>query len=131
MPRVLIIEDDRATNMLMSAVLRRAGFDCAVADDGERGLAELIRGDYDAIVLDLLLPKVNGFEILREVKCTAAHLLPRIVVCSAASHATLRDCDDLELASAFLQKPLDIEDFRDAVVTAARARLRLVRAASA
>jgi len=110
MPRVLIIEDDSATHMLMSVVLRRAGFECVVADDGARGLEELTRGEYDAVV------------ILRHTKCTAPHLLPRIVVCSAASAATLRDGDDFSLASAFLQKPLDIETFRDAVITAAAQR---------
>ena len=128
MPRVLIIEDDYATQMLMSAVLRRAGLECITAEDGARGLFELTHGDYDAVVLDLLLPKMNGFEILRDLKCTAPHLLKRIVVCSAASHATFRDCADLGLASAFLQKPLDIESFRDAVLNAA-GRLRLARAA--
>ena len=122
MPRVLIIEDDSATHMLMSVVLRRAGFECVVADDGARGLEELTRGEYDAVVLDVLLPKVNGFEILRHTKCTAPHLLPRLVVCSGASAATLRDGDDFSLASAFLQKPLDIETFRDAVITAAAQR---------
>jgi DNA-binding response OmpR family regulator len=131
MPRVLIIEDDPATHMLMSVVLRRAGFECVVADDGARGLLELHGGGYDAVVLDLLLPKVNGFEILRDVKCTAPELLPRIVVCSAASQATLRDWDDLRLASAFIQKPLDIDEFRDAVLAAAQTpKLRLVRQAA-
>lgn len=127
MSRVLIIEDDLATSMLMTVVLRRAGFDCEVADDGERGLHALMHGRHDAIVLDLLLPKVNGFEILRHAKCTAPHLLDKIVVCSAASHATLQHCDDLRLVHTFVQKPLDIDHFRDAVLNAAAPRLRLVR----
>lgn len=131
MSRVLIIEDDLATSMLMTVLLDRAGLESAVAADGARGMHELVHGDYDAVVLDLLLPEVNGFEILRHVKCTAPELLAKIVVCSAASCATLEHCDDLLLVNAFLQKPLDIDGFRDAVVAAAVPRLRLVSGAAA
>jgi CheY-like chemotaxis protein len=120
MPHILVIEDDPSTQTLFSAVLRHHGVECTVVGDGERALAELRRTRYDAIILDLLLPKVNGFEVLRELKCTSPATLSSVIVCSAVSEATLRDCEELRMVRKFLLKPIDINGLADEVIRTAR-----------
>jgi len=66
--RVLLIEDEPALARGLSDTLRANGFQVTVAADGERGLDAAVRGDADLILLDVMLPKVNGYEICRAVR---------------------------------------------------------------
>jgi DNA-binding response OmpR family regulator len=59
--RVLVIEDEPAIVRGLSDSLRANGFDVSVATDGAAGLDAAMRGDADLILLDVMLPKVNGF----------------------------------------------------------------------
>jgi DNA-binding response OmpR family regulator len=67
-PRVLLIEDEPALARGLSDTLRANGFDVTVAADGERGLDAATRGAADLILLDVMLPRINGYEICREVR---------------------------------------------------------------
>ena len=66
--RILLIEDEPALARGLSDTLRANGFDVTVAADGERGLDAAMRGDADLILLDVMLPKVDGYEICRAVR---------------------------------------------------------------
>jgi DNA-binding response OmpR family regulator len=68
MPRVLLIEDEPALVRGLSDTFRSNGFDVRVATDGERGLDAALSGEADLILLDVMLPKVNGFEICRAAR---------------------------------------------------------------
>jgi DNA-binding response OmpR family regulator len=68
LPRLLLIEDEAALVRGLSDSLRSNGFDVLVATDGQAGLDAALRGDADLILLDLMLPIVNGYEICREVR---------------------------------------------------------------
>lgn len=116
MPRVLVIDDDPSTQTLFAAVLRHHGVECVALGDGELALAELRRKKYDAVILDLLMPKVNGFEVLRELKCVSRDVLDRVIVCSAISEKRLHDCVELPMVAAFLPKPVDIAVLADTVL---------------
>ena len=65
---VLLIEDEPALARGLSDVLRTNGFEVTVATDGERGLDAAVAGRADLILLDVMLPKVNGYEICRAVR---------------------------------------------------------------
>ena len=67
-PRVLLIEDEPALARGLSDTLRASGFDVTVAIDGERGLDAASSRSADLILLDVMLPKINGYEICREVR---------------------------------------------------------------
>src|SRR5712672_2300409 len=67
-PRVLLIEDERSIRELVSEQLRRAGYDCRSVGDGREGLQLLLEQPFDAIVLDLMLPHVDGLTICRTVR---------------------------------------------------------------
>jgi DNA-binding response OmpR family regulator len=66
--RILLIEDEPALARGLSDTLRANGFAVTVAADGERGLDAAMRGDADLILLDVMLPKVDGYEICRAVR---------------------------------------------------------------
>ncbi len=68
MAKILIVEDDRFLRELYEELLRDEGFEVATAEDGEEGLTKMREGGYDLILLDILMPKRDGLDILRELK---------------------------------------------------------------
>lgn len=78
MSRILIIEDERAIAELEKDYLELSGFDVEVANDGEVGLNKALNEECDLIILDLMLPGVDGFEICRQVR--AEKNIPIIMV---------------------------------------------------
>ena len=68
MSKILIIEDESAIAELEKDYLELSGFEVEVANDGETGLKKSLAQEYDLIILDLMLPGVDGFEICRRVR---------------------------------------------------------------
>ena len=68
MSKILIVEDEEAIADLEKDYLELSGFEVEVANDGETGLARALEGDYNLLILDLMLPGVDGFEICRKVR---------------------------------------------------------------
>ena len=68
MSKILIIEDESTIAELEKDYLELSGFEVAVANDGKEGLKKALNQDYDLIILDLMLPGVDGFEICRQVR---------------------------------------------------------------
>ena len=67
-PRILLIEDDGRLAEMVSEYLGEAGFRVAVAAEGRAGLERLTREPYDALVLDLMLPDMDGLEVCRQLR---------------------------------------------------------------
>jgi len=68
MPRVLVIEDDRAIALGVRLNLRREGHEVVLAHDGDTGLVEAEKPEIDLVVLDVMLPGRNGYELLKELR---------------------------------------------------------------
>ena len=66
--RILIVEDEKNIADILDYNEQKQGYDTAVAYDGEKGLALALSGGYDLILLDVMLPKMDGFEICRRVR---------------------------------------------------------------
>lgn len=66
--RILIVEDEESIADLEKDYLELSGFEVEVANDGEIGLKKGLEGEFDLIILDLMLPEVDGFEICRQVR---------------------------------------------------------------
>ncbi len=104
--KILIVEDERKISQVVQVNLMMAGYDCDVASDGEEGLQRALSGNYDLILLDLMLPKRDGFSVCREVRKT---LDTPIIMVTAKEEA-----DDkvmgLELgADDYVTKPFSIK----------------------
>ncbi|NUM48522.1 MAG: response regulator transcription factor [Anaerolineales bacterium] len=66
--RILLVEDEPGVARFIRQGLTEAGYAVDVAQDGREGLAYGLSAEYDAVVLDLMLPKMNGLEVLRELR---------------------------------------------------------------
>jgi DNA-binding response OmpR family regulator len=117
---ILIIDDDPGIRGLLTVVLRRKGFECDIAADGEEAEKKLRRNDCDAILLDLMLPRLNGFEVIRFLKAERRALLARVIVVTAVAEITLRDFTDQQLIWALLRKPFDLNQLIETVTNCAQ-----------
>jgi two-component system response regulator CpxR len=66
--RILIVDDDEELSSLLTELLTREGFRVECQNDGRRGLAAALNGGFDLLVLDVMLPGLDGFEILRRIR---------------------------------------------------------------
>jgi DNA-binding response OmpR family regulator len=107
--RILTIEDDSAIRRGIVDALRFAGYDVLEAADGERGLELACKGNFDLLLLDLVLPKLSGLEILGEVR-RARPTLPVIILTARGDEADrirgLRDGADDYVVKPFSVKEL-------------------------
>ena len=109
--RLLIVDDDEALRQLMTTIFkRRPDVVAECVGDGDAALKRLQASSYDAIVLDLMLPGTNGFDVIREMKKSAPNLLGRTIVLTAVSRSTLRDFDDAKLVRRLMRKPFELDD---------------------
>jgi CheY-like chemotaxis protein len=105
---VLVVEDDLSTQLLLSTLVRRHSLTPVVAGDGRTAIAEITARVFGAVLLDLLLPEENGFDVLRHIACTRAALLPRVIVVTAAADPVWQDCPYLGRIRILLRKPFDL-----------------------
>lgn len=117
---VLIVEDDAATQLLLEIVLRRHGFACVVVSDGESALEWLKRIRFDAVLLDLVLPRCSGFDVIRRIEGTSPDLLPRVIVCTALPAHQVRGREELQNVGAVFVKPAEVFDVAEAVIRVSR-----------
>ena len=88
--KALIVEDDAATRALLADLVSSAGFETDIAADGELAVGLLTRNSYDVVVLDLILPKISGTDIMEYLHCTKPHMLTKVVVVTGLDVAEIR-----------------------------------------
>jgi DNA-binding response OmpR family regulator len=64
-PRILVVDDDPMVCLAIEVCLQRQGFDVTVADGGEAGMRALEAGEFDVMLIDVLMPQARGFESVR------------------------------------------------------------------
>jgi DNA-binding NtrC family response regulator len=89
-PRVLVVEDDAATREALSKVLMGEGCEIDVAVDGERAIGCLANRSYDAIILDIVLPKMSGTDVMEYIASTRPETLASIIVVTGLDVAEIR-----------------------------------------
>lgn len=112
---VLLVDDDAATRRLFEHVLSRVGLSIVTAADGFEALQVLATHRVDAIVLDLMMPRMSGFEVLDHFAAERAELLRRTVVLSAASLQWVTKASEYA-AFAVLRKPVDLDVLVESVL---------------
>ena len=125
--RVLLCEDDPGVRRLITVILERAGMAVKCVEDGKLAIAEIVSHEPDLILLDLMMPRYSGMEVISWLKENQADLLSRIIVVTAASTAMITSLESEPLCS-IIRKPFDVEDFRK-IVFDCRDRSRANRAA--
>ncbi len=104
-PRVLLVDDEEAITSILMPLMERAGFDTSVAFDGEAGLKQIDFLAPDLVVLDVLMPKANGREVLRSLR-EQGNWTP-VILLTQVGDAAERTMALVEGADDYLNKPFD------------------------
>lgn len=115
---VLVVDDDLASRSLFKNLLGRKGFDVDSAKDGCTAFDQMKRQNYSVILLDLMMPNVNGFELLERLERDSPALLPRVIVITGASQRTLQNLDTSKVWG-LIRKPFDIDNLVSSAVACA------------
>ncbi|MFO1352724.1 MAG: response regulator transcription factor [Gammaproteobacteria bacterium] len=108
--KLLIVEDSERLRNSLSVGLRRSGFAVDLAADGEAGLRFAVGADYDALILDLLLPRMDGLTLLRKLRGQGKNT--NVLILSAKDQVQDR-IDGLQLgADDYLIKPFSFDELR-------------------
>ncbi|MDO4400495.1 MAG: response regulator transcription factor [Coriobacteriia bacterium] len=104
--RILVVEDEARMATYLKKSLEAEGFDVDVAADGERALDCALTGGYDAVTLDIMLPKMNGYEVCRQMR--AANVNTPVLMLTAKD-GEYDEADALDIgADDFLRKPFSV-----------------------
>jgi CheY-like chemotaxis protein len=111
--RVLIADDDDSIRRLMSKILRRAGFETTEVADGQEAIECLSRGRFDALVLDIMMPRVDGFGVVSHLVTNASEMVGKTVVVTAFSKAATTQ--KLQGVCLVIAKPFEVAELVSAV----------------
>lgn len=109
---VLVCEDDQSIRELLEQLLRRQGYVVATARTGEEALRCLATDTYHAILLDMMIPKPDGFEIIERLRRDRPDVLARTIIVTAAPRAIKDPPAD---AGGFLAKPFDLVELAETI----------------
>ena len=107
-PRVLVADDEDAIRTLVSRMLRRAGFDPVEARDGQHAIEQLDSSGFDAVVLDLMMPRVDGFGVINHLINTQPGMMEKTIVMTAFPKTATRE--RLHQLCCIVSKPFDVEE---------------------
>jgi DNA-binding response OmpR family regulator len=108
MQSILVIEDEEAIASLLESELSREGYEVGVAADGRRGLDQALQGNWDLIILEIMLPELNGMEVLRRIR-KKDPALPIIIITSRSEIPDIVAGLD-QGANDYITKPFMIEE---------------------
>jgi DNA-binding response OmpR family regulator len=107
-PKILIVDDDPDLRFTLTTLLSEAGFIVEVATNGAEGLAKARQFDPDLVILDVMMPKMDGFEVCRQFKSIWGPSRPKILLLSGITAGLKADVPailDQSLADGFVEKP--------------------------
>ena len=115
--RILLVDDEQSIQTLLSYPLRKEGYDVVQATDGRQALDRFEEQPFDLVVLDLMLPKVDGLEICRQLRSRSA--VPIIML--TAKSEEIDKVVGLELgADDYITKPFSLREFSSRIKAALR-----------
>jgi excisionase family DNA binding protein len=133
-PKVLIVDDDTTLVATIADYLTKVtGYDCASASDGYEAGVQVMGFDPDVVILDLIMPMMNGFEVCQKIK--ASKDTDHILILAITGHPEDGNADKILAAGAddVLPKPFKLEELKehvDKLFEKRKARRRTVRSSS-
>jgi len=113
--KILVIDDSETNLLLLRAVLEDAGYDVELLDDSQKAVAYIDNYQPDLILLDLLMPGMDGFEFMHKIhQDTSKTGFPIVVVTAYDSQDNKQKAKDLGAVDV-INKPIDISSFLDKV----------------
>lgn len=117
--RILIVEDESRLAELVANRLKKEKYTVDISLDGEEGLYNALNDIYDLIILDIMLPKVNGIDILKEIKNN--NITSKVIMLTAKSELDDKLLGFSEGANDYITKPFHIDE----LVARVNAQLRI------
>jgi CheY-like chemotaxis protein len=108
-PRVLVADDDPSILRLLCTIVRREGMDVDCVGDGWEAIEKLKEHSYSVILLDLMMPRVSGFEVIEYLKQNPPEIKPVVLVISAYADQRARGVD-AAIVAGVLRKPFEVAD---------------------
>ena len=115
--KILLIEDEKIMVDLLRKKLTKEGYDVSVAWDGEEGLAKMKESKPDLILLDIIIPKIGGFEVMEEVsKDKELKKIPIIIISNSGQPVELERAKKLGVKDWLIKTEFDPQEVLDKVI---------------
>lgn len=109
---IVVIDDDTSIRELLELLVKGEGFRCETAGDGEEGLQKIIKLRPDLVLLDLMLPRYGGFEVLRQLQVGDTSNIPIVIVTGRYTDRTTAEMIRQESNVVdFIEKPVNTKSF--------------------
>lgn len=132
-PRVLVADDDQAIRQLVCTIIRREGIEVDSAADGFEAIEKLKEREYAVILVDLMMPRVDGFGVIAHLKAHPQSHKPVVLVISAYADQKFKEVDP-DVVTGVIRKPFEVADLGGLVrlcVTGFATVLQKIRTAAA
>jgi len=106
-PKVLVVDDDDAIRIMVERVLKREHYEVDAARDGHEAIEKLTRNDYGTVLLDLMMPRVDGHGVLRYLESERKAPRPWVILMTANMQSA-NETKDAKPVFRVLSKPFDI-----------------------
>ena len=106
--RVLVADDEPAIRTLVGRVLQRAGFQPVEACDGQDAIERLDASDFDAVIIDLMMPRVDGYGVVEHLIGTKPEMIEKTIVMTAFPRAATKD--QLHHLCTIISKPFEVNE---------------------
>ncbi len=107
--KILIVDDDRLNLTFLQAGLVQNGYEVCMAQDGEEAIQSVKIEKPDAIVLDIQMPKMNGYDFLQELQMMPEKRIPIIML---TANENMQDVFVMESVRGYLVKPVNLEQLK-------------------
>lgn len=114
---LLIIDDEPPIRALLARIAERAGFDVDTACDGVEALEMMARKDYAIALVDLMMPRLSGYELVEQVSKLKPR--PTLIVATALTNSDVANLDD-SMVRRVIRKPFDIHAVAAALIETAK-----------
>lgn len=112
--RVLVADDDQSIRQLVCTIVQREGFTVDCAADGAEAIDLLKKNSYAVILLDLMMPRIDGFGVIEFLKKHAEGLKPIVLVITAYADQKFKEVDP-EIVAGVLRKPFEVAELGNLV----------------
>ncbi len=113
--RILIVDDEPNILLSLQFLMKKAGYEVRTAANGEEALAEIARDRPDVVLLDVMMPKLDGFSVCQRVKTTPEWHDVRVIMLTARGRDVEREKGRALGADDYITKPFSTQDAMDRV----------------